>query len=164
MKTTADFLDAMRAKLDLPSDGKLADYLGMHRQHVSRYRVLGGSFDDEMSIRVADILDIDAAYVVACMHYQRTKVASEKKLWERIAETMAGVAAALVVVMFMPAVGQFDNTEIMRASLIAATTAVQGADSLYIMRISALPLLLLVLVLGSRRFTDAPPQPLRSVW
>lgn len=102
MKNTADFLDALRVKLDLPSDGRLADYLGMHRQHVSRYRTLGGTFDDEMSMRVADILETDPAFVVACMHHQRAKREDEKKLWQRIATTMTGIAAALAVFAILP--------------------------------------------------------------
>lgn len=102
MKTTADFLDALRVKLNLPSDGQLADYLGMHRQHISRYRTLGHTFDDSMSMRVADLLETDPAFVVACMHAQRAKNSEEKKLWERIATSMAGVAAALVVIAVLP--------------------------------------------------------------
>lgn len=97
MKTTAQFLDLLRLKLDLPSDGQLADHLGMHRQHVSRYRTLNGTFDDAMAMRIADILGTDPAFVVACMHAQRAKRTEEKKLWERIADSMAAIAAVLVL-------------------------------------------------------------------
>lgn len=102
MKTTADFLDALRVKLELPSDGRLAVYLGIHRQYLSRYRRNVITFDDEMSMKIADILETDPAFVVACMHAQRAKRSEEKKLWERIATSMAGVAAALVMVAILP--------------------------------------------------------------
>jgi len=102
MKNTADFLDALRVKLDLPSDGQLADHLGLHRQYISRYRRLTVTFDDEMAMHVADMLEIDPAFVVACMHAQRAKRTEEKQLWERIATSMAGVAAVLVVVYALP--------------------------------------------------------------
>jgi Phage related protein len=102
VKNTADFLDALRVKLNLPSDGQLADYLGMHRQHVSRYRTLAGTFDDAMSMKVAGLLDVDPAYVVASMHAQRAKRSEEKKLWERIATLTSGIAAALVIVSIVP--------------------------------------------------------------
>lgn len=103
MKTTADFLDALRVKLDVPSDYALGAKLGMHRQHISRYRTLHSTFDDAASMRIADILEIDPAFVVASMHAQRAKRSEEKKLWERIAASMTGVAAALVMFAILPA-------------------------------------------------------------
>lgn len=102
MQNTAQFLDALRAKLDLPSDGRLADKLGMHRQHISRYRTLEGTFDDEKSYLVAEILEIDPAYVIACMHHQRAKEPKIKAVWERMAVAMAAVAAVLVAVVGLP--------------------------------------------------------------
>lgn len=98
MKNTADFLDAMRVKLELPSDGKLADYLGMHRQHISRYRTLGHTFDDETCIRVADILEVKPAFVMACMHYQRAKNPKVKDAWQYL----GGLAAALAFLAILP--------------------------------------------------------------
>jgi hypothetical protein len=102
MKTTADFLDALRVKLNLNSDGKLADYLGMHRQHVSRYRTMGGTFDDEMCIRVAEILEIEPAFVMASMHHQRAKNPKVKAVWEWTAQHLGGLAAALAVLAVLP--------------------------------------------------------------
>lgn len=46
MKTTAYYLDALRVKLDLPSDNRLASHLGIHRQYISRYRNNAVTFDD----------------------------------------------------------------------------------------------------------------------
>lgn len=102
MKTTADFLDALRVKLDLPSDGRLAVYLGIHRQYLSRYRRNVITFDDEMAMKVADLLDADPAYVVACMHAQRAKSLKEQKLWERIASMSAGITVCLVFAAALP--------------------------------------------------------------
>jgi hypothetical protein len=95
MKNTADFLDALRVKFDLPSDGALGRFLGItHRQQMSWYRNMRGTFDDELSLKVADLLELDPAYVVACMHAQREKNDQVRKVWERIA-SMA-VAASVV--------------------------------------------------------------------
>lgn len=102
MKNTADFLDALRVKLDVPSDYALGAKLGMHRQQMSRYRTLQTTFDDEASMRIADILEIDPAFVVASMHAQRAKRSEEKKLWERIATSMAGVTVILALVAILP--------------------------------------------------------------
>lgn len=102
MENTSDFLDALRVKLDLPSDGRLAVYLGMQRQYMSKYRTLGHTFDDAMSLRVADILEIDPAYVLACMHHQREKNEEVKKVWERLAKRLSAVAAVLAVLAVLP--------------------------------------------------------------
>lgn len=102
METTADFLDALRVKLNLPSDGRLAVYFGMQRQHLSKYRTLGHTFDDAMSLRVADILELDPAYVLACMHHQRAKQAEVKQVWERLAKRLAVAAAVMGVAVLGP--------------------------------------------------------------
>lgn len=102
MKTTADFLDALRVKLDIQSDNALGKYLGIHRQTISHYRTLNGSFDDEMSIRVAEILAIEPAFVMACMHHQRAKNPQVKKAWAWTAQHLGGLAAALAVLAIIP--------------------------------------------------------------
>lgn len=135
MKTTADFLDALRVKLDLPSDGRLAAFLGIHRQYLSRYRRNVITFDDEMAMKVADLLDTDPAYVVACMHAQRAKTVKEQKLWERIATLSAGITVCLVLSAALP-VQNADKTAISMVSSIGE----EGA--LYIM--SNLPAYLLI--------------------
>ena len=106
MKNTADFLDALRVKLELSSDGKLADYLGKHRQYVSLYRKNECTFDDEMSLKVADLLEIDPVFVVACMHHQRAKQAKEKAIWTRIATMASGAGVGLFVLLAVPFVTQ----------------------------------------------------------
>lgn len=129
MKTTADFLDALRAKLELPSDGRLADHLGMHRQHVSRYRTLGVSFDDEMSLKVADILELDPVFVVACMHAQREKNAAVRKVWEKIATLSIGATACALVFLALP-FGALPNGD---AGIIATTQTAAITGPVYIM-------------------------------
>jgi len=77
-------------------------------------------------MRVANVLGIDPAFVVASMHAQRAKRSEEKKLWERIATSMAGMAAALAVIALLPFIWldgsegyflaiQFDTLYIMRS-------------------------------------------------
>ena len=132
MKTTADFLDALRIKLDLPSDGRLADYLGMHRQHISQYRTLNGTFGDELSLKVADLLEMDPAYVMACMHAQREKNADVRKVWERIANmavaaSVVGFVAGLALILS----GGAMSPEGLSYGALAVTSDLSG---LYIMR------------------------------
>lgn len=109
MKTTADYLDELRAHYDAPSDNALALKMGIHRQYMSQYRLKKTAFDDDTCLRVADILCTDPAYVVACMHAQRAKEPKIKQVWERIAEKMAAVAAVLAVVMMLPFAADFSS-------------------------------------------------------
>lgn len=44
MKTTVEFLDAVKARRDLPSDYAAAKVLGVTRAAVSRYRLGQGFF------------------------------------------------------------------------------------------------------------------------
>ena len=97
MKTAANFLDDLRAKYDLASDYQVAGMLGLKRQQVSAYRTGKHTFDDNIATRVAELLDVPAAYVMACMAAQRAKSPALRKTWEKAAKTLAGTAVALLV-------------------------------------------------------------------
>lgn len=102
MKTTIEFLKAVKQKHNIPSDGKLALILGHTRSSVSLLLQGRNFLGDEAAMKVADLLDLDPAYVVACVHAERAKHAKEKQLWERIATLTAGIAAALLVIAILP--------------------------------------------------------------
>lgn len=120
MKTTADFLDALRVKLEVPSDYALGTKMQMHRQQMSRYRTLNSTFDDAMSLRVAEILELEPAFVVACMHHQRAKEPAEKTLWQNIAERFE-VPSSVYYVKFTNAIKSTSDRRhhIKTASLLA---------------------------------------------
>lgn len=84
MKTTIDFLDAVKVRYDLPSDYAAAKVLGITRSGVSSYRNGKSFLDDSMAIRVAELLEIDARFVTACVHQERAKSEGEKALWASI--------------------------------------------------------------------------------
>lgn len=102
MKTTADFLDDLQVKLCVKSDYAVGKLLEIHRQTLSHYRLKKGAFDDEMSLRVAEILELDSAYVMACMHHQRAKQPEVKAAWAHAAEVLYGLAAALAIMAILP--------------------------------------------------------------
>jgi hypothetical protein len=102
MKTTADYLDELQQHFDVESDNALGAQLGMHRQQLSLYRNKKAAFDDEMCLRVAQILGADASYVMACMHWQRAKAPQVKAAWKHTAEMLGGLAAVLAVVAILP--------------------------------------------------------------
>lgn len=111
MHTTADFLNQIREKYGLKSNYALARKLGQTDTSIARWAHGKGSFSDETCLQVADLLDLDPAFVVACIHAERAKNEAEKKLWERIAARMS-IAAALVGIMSLPFVSLGDgNTQ-----------------------------------------------------
>lgn len=97
MKTTIEFLDAIKAKHGIPSDYALAKRMGMRQQTVSKYRLGHEYLGDSAALKVAELLDIDAAYVVACVHRERAKKSDEKQVWETIIEKLGGLAASVVL-------------------------------------------------------------------
>jgi transcriptional regulator with XRE-family HTH domain len=97
MKTAADFLDDLRAKHRLTSDYQVAKLLGMERQQVARYRKARSTFDDTTAARIAEFLEIDAAYVAACMNAQRAQTEKARAMWEKAAKVLGSTAAAVLV-------------------------------------------------------------------
>jgi len=97
MNTTCDFLDAIKARHNLPSDYALSAKLGITRQCMSRYRQKSDYLGDSTAIRVAELLEIDPAIVVAAAHQERSKKPEEKAVWESILQKLGGAAALVLI-------------------------------------------------------------------
>mgnify|MGYP001595360811 CR=1 FL=1 len=95
-RTTVEFLDAIKAKHHLPSDYALAKILDVHRQVISRYRH-GGTFDEEMAIKVGNLLDIPGGYVNACVMAERTKRPEVREMWQQVARVIYSIAAVGII-------------------------------------------------------------------
>jgi predicted transcriptional regulator len=91
MKTTVEYLDAVKAKLDLPSDYAAAKALGVTRAAVSRYRNGLGTFDDLTAARVADILGVEPIEVIAATNFERSTDERARAVWGAIWGKAAGV-------------------------------------------------------------------------
>ncbi|MGD1324404.1 hypothetical protein ACNHE5_05625 [Pandoraea pnomenusa] len=89
MKTTADYLDAVKARLDLPSDYAAAKVLGVTRSAVSLYRHGKSTFDDAVILRVAEILSIDPLEVIASANVERAKSAEMREVWTGLLEKIS---------------------------------------------------------------------------
>jgi transcriptional regulator with XRE-family HTH domain len=82
MRTTVDYLDAVKAKLGLPSDYAAAKALRIAHSAISRYRNGKGSFDDEVAFRVAEILDINPLEVIVSARAERALNDDARSRWE----------------------------------------------------------------------------------
>lgn len=110
MKTTVELLNEVKTRYQLPSDGRLAAMLGHTRSSISLLMQGKNYLGDEAAMRVADLLDLDPAYVMACIHAEREKNQEVKRVWQRMAERMAVAAVVLVaVVLVSPALGNFGS-------------------------------------------------------
>lgn len=96
MKTTIEWLEAIKAKTGATSDYKLAQALGVSRQAISKFRNYGDIFSDETCFKVASILEIDPILVFASVHAQKSKNEIVKANWKVIFERLGGVAASVV--------------------------------------------------------------------
>lgn len=85
MRTTLEFLDAIKARHGGLSDYALAKLLGVHQTTTSKYRTGRDFLGPETAETVAKLLDIDPAYILVCAHAERAKRESEKAIWQRIA-------------------------------------------------------------------------------
>ncbi|MDR5883579.1 hypothetical protein [Caballeronia sp. LZ032] len=98
MKTTVDYLDEVKAHLDLPSDYAVAKALHVTRAAVSSYRVGRTSFDNLTALRVAEILNIQAIEVIAAANIERAKDSETRSLWENAWGKAAGAIALSSIV------------------------------------------------------------------
>ena len=82
MKTTAQWLDAVKARLELPSDYAAAKVLGVTRASVSSWRNGRTTFDDDTAFLVAEILDVNPLEVMVSSRAERSKNDDQRHAWE----------------------------------------------------------------------------------
>lgn len=81
MKTTVQYLDAIRAKHGLTSDYQLAKLMDIRQSTISGYRAGRSHLDDLMSLKVADLLGIDPMEVISAANAERAKTQAVKEVW-----------------------------------------------------------------------------------
>lgn len=96
MKTTVQWLDEAKAKHQL-SDYALAPKLGVGRGQISRYRNGADFLSDDAAFKLAELLEIDPAQIVASAHAERAKSTEAKAFWMQWAERLGSATAAAVV-------------------------------------------------------------------
>jgi len=90
MKTTIEFLDELKLKRGGISDYAVAKLLGMTTQAISKYRTRRYFLGDETAIRVAELLEMDPSFVMACVHFERAKTQAERTAWQNIIMRIRG--------------------------------------------------------------------------
>jgi len=86
MKTTIEFLDAVKEKLGIESDYALAKRLGFSLSAVSSYRTGRRILDDDAALVVALTLDTHPFNVIAAVNAERAKTPEQRALWSGVME------------------------------------------------------------------------------
>jgi len=102
MQTTVEFLDSVRAAHGLTSDYQLAKHLGCTPSAIGNYRHGKSKLDEAMACKVAADLKLDPGYVLACIAAERSSMPAAKAAWQRTAEVLGGIAAAVLIVVALP--------------------------------------------------------------
>jgi transcriptional regulator with XRE-family HTH domain len=92
---TIEYLDAVRERLNLGSDYKLAKVLGVHQTTISNYRHGRSALADDVAVRVAELLQLDPARVLADMAAERSSSEAVRAIWSRVAATLSVAAVAV---------------------------------------------------------------------
>jgi hypothetical protein len=125
---TRDFLDAIKARHNLPSDYALGKLTGWRQSRISQYRTSSREIDDDGCLQIAQLLDMPAPYVMACIAAARAKSAEARSAWEKAATLLkTGTAAAILGVALLLA---------QNAPSASIAQVSDFSDNLYIMRVT----------------------------
>lgn len=86
MKTTIEFLDAVKVKLGIASDYALAKQLGFPLSTVSNYRTGRRALDDDAALVIATALECHPLQVIAAANAERAKTDEQRQRWSSVAE------------------------------------------------------------------------------
>lgn len=122
MRNIERLLDRARDLCDPPSDYELAKRLGIHQQSISRVRHHGGNLDNYAAFRLAKMLGMDPATVVAYIEEDRAPL-PRKEFWRSQLPRLLATVGLAATLYFQPS---------QRAE--AARPVKSVGDTLYIMR------------------------------
>ena len=100
MRTTRDFLRELSLRYPMDdgrpaTDYRLAKLLSITTTAISRYQNHGGTFGDDIALRVAELLGEKPLHVLACMNAERARNEAVKKVWQSAAAAAVVLAVAL---------------------------------------------------------------------
>jgi transcriptional regulator with XRE-family HTH domain len=91
---TLEYCVALKRRLKITSDYELAKRLDVSKTTISNYTTGRRAFDVSMSVRVAEMLELDPLKVIADTELER---GTNDELWSRIAKKVAVFTFAVIV-------------------------------------------------------------------
>lgn len=97
MKNQQFYIDQVRKLTETGSDYAVAKKLGITRQRMSHYKHGRHYFDDELAFRVAELLKVSPAEVIAAVHLEKSSTPEKQAFWKKALEkaAAAGITAVL---------------------------------------------------------------------
>ena len=100
---TLEYMAACKERLGITSDYALAKKLGLSQTGISNYRTGRSRMDDDVALRVAEILGIDPIVVIAHANAERAKTPEQRARWMGVVEKFS--------VSFRSLLSQWDGRE-----------------------------------------------------
>ena len=97
---TNRYLDAVKIKLGIPSDGQLAAHWNITKQRISHYRSGESALGDDRCFEVAEILGIPPEKVLLEIQAERARKAGNAKVSEVLENVLRRLAASPAVYVF----------------------------------------------------------------
>lgn len=97
MTATIELLRAVKRRHALTSDYQLHKHLNVSKQAISAYMAGDVSLGDDIAVRVADDLQLDAAAVLAAVAAERTKSARARAVLRDAVKRLGGIAATAIL-------------------------------------------------------------------
>lgn len=92
MKSTADWLDDLKAAYNLPSDYAIAKKLGITQSEITAARKGRRDLSERLCFAIAELLDVNGVVVWASIKAAKTDSLKMRKDWEEVAEKLAATA------------------------------------------------------------------------
>ena len=97
MKTTIEFLDAVKEKIGITSDYALAKQLGFPLSTMSNYRTGRRIIDDDAALEVATALGVNPLAVIAAANIERAKTPEQRARWSGVMEKFSASFNSLLL-------------------------------------------------------------------
>lgn len=94
---SSEYIDALKQRHSLRSDYAASKLIGISPNRLSNYRTDRSDFDADIIPRIAELLDMDPAVIVADIAAARAKTAFERSAYERLASLARAAAMAASV-------------------------------------------------------------------
>jgi len=109
--TPAEYLDATKARLNLPSDYQLAKVLELPNGSIPAMRRGSRNIPLDVAFRIAITLELDPAQVVADLEEQREKNAKRRGFWRSFTSHARCSAVATLCMLALIASATFGSVQ-----------------------------------------------------
>ncbi len=122
---SVEFLDAVRARHGIPSDNKLATFLGIVRPRISMYRTRKRKLAPADCFKVARALEEPIDYVMAEIQAEKAQRVEDRAVWKRLshlAKKGSAVVITAVSIIGLLTLGDADPASLLAFSAVVFPT------------------------------------------